>query len=493
MCNLKNLWAKLVLCLIPFTCALTIVADPAISIKMNVESLEDIYCDGVSYTVTDPDFANNLMLLNVTVHSSNPDLIPDEFIRVIRAGYSGLITMQPLTNAFGTAILTVTVTNPNGASVFTTFNYTVQPENDAPTLNPPADMELTANAGPQTIPLSGITTGATNEPQDLVITAFANPPGILTNIQITYTSPNSTGTLNFETVTNATGKVVLDLFVDDGASVFYNIHRSFVVQVNPTNLPPTISPLPDQITDLDTPKNVNFNVADKETDADSLVLSVTSSNPALIPTANVLFSGSSSNRSATLTPVTGQSGVAQLTLTATDAQGAQAQTTFTLTVRPDALQPVISTRPLAQDLGFGTTLQLTSAALGEEPFTYQWQRDNSDIAFQTNATLTLPNAQPADAGAYTVTVVNSKGSVTSLAAQVRVLPPPAFTQIVRPGGIVSLSFTSQTGLTYTIEYLNSYNAIVWNVLRVEPGTGGTITVTDPGSISQTRYYRIRIN
>ena len=54
------------------------------------------------------------------------------------------------------------------------------------------------------------------------------------------------------------------------------------------------------------------------------------------------------------------------------------------------------------------------------PLTYQWYRNGVALAGATNATLTLNNAQPANAGNYTVVVSNAFGSVTSQVATLTV-------------------------------------------------------------------------
>lgn len=493
MSDKKNLWAKLTLWLLPLVLTLPAMAVPRISSMADVQLPEDTYCDGVSYTVTDPEFANDLLQLRLTAHSSNPSVVPDENIKIVRAGYSGLVKFLPLTNVFGTATITVTVANPNGASDSTSFTCTIVAENDPPTLDSLADMILTANAGPQTVPLTGITSGATNEFQYLTVTAYATPPGILTNLQVTYTSPNSAGTLSFEPVNNASGKATVDVFIEDGGSVNGLLARSFVVQVNAANLPPSISAISDQMTDLNTAKVINFIVGDKETAANNLSLTATSSNPMLVPAGNVSFGGSGSNRTATVTPATGQSGLAQITITVSDAQNAQAQSTFNFTVRPDALKPVISVQPKGQTVAEGSALHLSAAAVGEAPLMYQWQHNGTALSLQTNASLEITNVHATDAGAYTVEVTNSKGSVTSLPAQVVVVPAPSFIEIDRSQNGTTLLFDTVEGVTYSIEYRNSLSETNWNLLDVQPGIGGAVSVTDPGAKFESRFYRLRVN
>ena len=83
-----------------------------------------------------------------------------------------------------------------------------------------------------------------------------------------------------------------------------------------------------------------FTVGDEETALGSLGVSATSSNPAFVPNANIVFGGSGAARTVTVTPVTGQSGTATITLTVTDEGALTATSSFTVTVLNTA--PVVA-------------------------------------------------------------------------------------------------------------------------------------------------------
>lgn len=83
--------------------------------------------------------------------------------------------------------------------------------------------------------------------------------------------------------------------------------------------------------------------------------------------------------------------------------------------------PTIVTQPLSAIVGAGATATFTVAAT-PAPLTYQWRKDGLAIPGATSATLTIPNAQAANEGSYTVVVSNNTGgSVTSNAATLTVL------------------------------------------------------------------------
>lgn len=83
--------------------------------------------------------------------------------------------------------------------------------------------------------------------------------------------------------------------------------------------------------------------------------------------------------------------------------------------------PTISTHPVGTTILNGAAATLSATASGEG-LTYQWRRDGVVIGGATGSTLHLPAAGFADAGAYTVTVTNGAGSVTSEVARLTVNP-----------------------------------------------------------------------
>ena len=103
--------------------------------------------------------------------------------------------------------------------------------NHPPTLNSINNMTISVNARLQTVNLSGITSGATNEIQKLTVTAISSKPALIPNPTVTYTSPNITGKLSFTPVHNATGTAILSVTVNDGQTQSNTATRVFTVTV----------------------------------------------------------------------------------------------------------------------------------------------------------------------------------------------------------------------------------------------------------------------
>ncbi|MFN3409768.1 MAG: beta-galactosidase, partial [Limisphaerales bacterium] len=105
--------------------------------------------------------------------------------------------------------------------------------------------------------------------------------------------------------------------------------------------PPTITAITNRTINLNTSTGpIAFTIGDDLTPVGSLALSKECSNTNLVPLAGIVFGGSGSNRTVTVTPATGQSGTATITVVVTDAQGARGFASFELTVLPAPNPPV---------------------------------------------------------------------------------------------------------------------------------------------------------
>lgn len=89
------------------------------------------------------------------------------------------------------------------------------------------------------------------------------------------------------------------------------------------NQAPRLAGLTDTTIDASTTGSVAFTVSDAESFANELDVSVTSSDPDLLPPEAVAIAGTGTVRTAVLTPTEFQTGSAALTVTVTDPQGAQ--------------------------------------------------------------------------------------------------------------------------------------------------------------------------
>jgi len=282
--------------------------------------------------------SNELQTLVVTARSSNPALIPDPTVTYTSPNTTGTLRFTPVAFGFGTASITVTV-DDGGASnnlVTRTFTVTVNPVNQPPTLNTLTDLVLNEGDGLQTVNLSGITSGATNETQTLGVTATSSNPGLIPHPTVIYSSPDAIGALRFTPVAGAAGGAVISVTVNDGAASNNTLTRTFNVSVNRR---PTISTIADQSVAMGAVvPPISFMIDDEETAASSLAVTVTSTNQSLLADADIVISGSGASRSLNLLPAADQAGVTEITVTVNDGR-ASADRIFLFTVRQRPAAP----------------------------------------------------------------------------------------------------------------------------------------------------------
>ena len=153
-----------------------------------------------------------------------------------------------------------------------------------------------------------------------------------------------------------------------------------------------------------------------------------------------------------------------------------------------ATPPSIVSQPQSQAVIAGQAASFSVAASGTAPLHYQWRRNGANIVGATASTYTLANAQPANAGQYTVVVSNNGGVATSAPATLTVN--------------YSLTVTTSSGGSVTIQpNQNSYAPGTSVTLKATPsllykftGWSGDATGTaNPLTISMNGNKRIKAN
>ena len=129
-------------------------------------------------------------------------------------------------------------------------------------------------------------------------------------------------------------------------------------------------------------------------------------------------------------------------------------------------------------------------ASGDAPLAYQWRFNGNNIADATATVYARSNAQPVDAGNYTVVITNVIGSVTSQPAVLKVLVSPVISHVVGTKTNVTLTFESLAALTYVVEYKNAVNDSTWTPLATNLSAGGLFSFVDNSTNLSNRFYRI---
>ena len=108
---------------------------------------------------------------------------------------------------------------------------------------------------------------------------------------------------------------------------------SNVVTITAINAPPTVSNIGDQSIFMNSSTGpIAFTIGDER--VGTVTLAGTSSNTTLVPNATIVFGGTGTARTVTVTPTLGQVGFTTITVTVTDATGGSTSDSFGLTVVP---------------------------------------------------------------------------------------------------------------------------------------------------------------
>lgn len=123
----------------------------------------------------------------------------------------------------------------------------------------------------------------------------------------------------------------------------------------------------------------------------------------------------------------------------------------TVVVGP-AAAPIVHVPPASVTVRQGETAALSVSATGISTPAFQWLKDGTPVAGATSPTLTIPNAQPAHAGAYSVRVANPSGTLFAGPATVTVCTFAVSTATVGvpgTGGAGSVTLTTGSGCPWT--------------------------------------------
>lgn len=284
------------------------------------------------------DIDNLIGELSLTATSSNQSLIADNGIQITGVGADRIITFTPQADANGTTAITLNVTD--GALTTThVINVTVNPVDDAPTVNPVGDIFINEDT-PSSIFTVNVDDIDTNV-DDLVITAVSSNTSLIANNNIILGGSGANGTVQVLPSLNAFGESTITLTIDDGTT---QVTESFVVTVLPVNDAPVFSNVNDVSIDEDTApvdNSFSFNVGDIETNAEALTITATSSDQSIITDNGIILGGSGSNRTISFAPVLNAFGSATITLTLSDGTDTTT-TTFVATVNPVNDDPTIT-------------------------------------------------------------------------------------------------------------------------------------------------------
>jgi Bacterial Ig domain/Bacterial cadherin-like domain/Dockerin type I domain len=384
--------------------------------------------------------------LRITALSENTGLIPNPVATYSPATRTAALALVPNPNQFGVTRVFATVEDPGADGDFATtadnlslsrsFIVRINPVNDAPTLDAIADQSTVEDASATTINLIGIGAGG-GETQAIQVRATSSSPALTGTPVVNYTSPAGTGTLTITPVANAFGVATITVVVTDAgldgdlATTADNgsVIRSFNYTVTAVNDDPTINLVVNQTVNEDAgQQQVQLSgISDGTLENGPVTLTVTSSNPSLIPNPTVSAISSTGTATLSYAPVANQSGVATITIQVSDSgNGGTPRTTVTtfdivvnavndvptLDAIPDQTMDEDSTKTVSLtglSAGGGETQSLSVRAISSNE-TIVSNPTIGPIAANGTATLTLTSVNQRS-GAVTISVVIEDGGL----------------------------------------------------------------------------------
>ncbi|WP_058642362.1 tandem-95 repeat protein [Pseudacidovorax intermedius] len=359
---------------------------------------EDGSTGAINFTVGDPD--TNVDDLVVEVRADDGKLLPASGVVLGGNGGARTLTLTPAANANGRSAVTVTVRDPEGNAASTRFTLTVDPVNDAPTVN-----DKTVNILQGTV-LTGQVTGSDVDGDALSYAKGVDP---LHGTLVVAVS----GAYVYMPLLNFVGTDRFVVAVSDGNGGVVN--ATITVQVGASNRAPAVTDAA-QATAEDTP--VSGRVTGSDADGDPLTYAKGSDprNGTAVVAADGRW---------TYTPNRDFNGDDSFTVIVSDGKGGTATSTVRLTVTPvndaptvgDTAQTTAEDTPASgQVQGADVDGDALSYAKGSDP------RSGTAVVAADGRWTYTPNRDFNGNDSFTVIVNDGKGGTATSTVRLTVTP-----------------------------------------------------------------------
>ena len=181
-----------------------------------------------------------------------------------------------------------------------------------------------------------------------------------------------------------------------------------------------------------------------DTDWPTAAMEVIADDPFLLPQEQISITGVAPAWAIRFTPGLNAQGRTLVTFRVTGPGGATVS--HSAQVEVVGAMPTVTSSPVPTTVTDGSPVQFSLSAKGSKPLRFQWRLNGVDLPGETNQSMSVAHAQVSNAGAYTVRVSNSFGSVDSAPANLTVITPPVLAsqpvdQTLFEGAALSLQVT----------------------------------------------------
>jgi len=408
--------------------------------------------------------------VTVTATATPSSLIPSVETVYVSPRTTGTVSFATGPDMSGSGTVTVTVSDGLAQTV-RSFTVTVNPVNDAPTLTSIANSTTVEDTA--TAPLAFTIGDAETAAGSLTLSGTSSDQTLVPNANIVFGGSGASRTVQVTPAANQFGTASINVSVSDGS---LSATRTFQLTVTSSNDAPTITSIANStiVEDTATPL-IPFTIGDVETAAASLTLLGTSSDPTLVPNANIVFGGSGANRTVRITPAANQFGTASISVFVND--GAISSTrTFQLTVTSSndpptmaALLPataVPNTLTALQPVVIGDIDTAASSLVVTGTSSDTNVLPNANIVVGTAGSSRTLSVRPLQAGTATVTLRVSDGLAQSAQSFLLTSTNSAGQFALRPSfnvanGGYTISWDSRVGYTYRVMTKTSLTQTTW--------------------------------
>lgn len=455
---------------------------PVISAIADLTVPEDSPGPQVNFAIADAETPADE--LSVSAGSSNPTLVPDENLLIEGKDSNRTLTLTLLPDASGEATITVSVSD-GLAVAHRSFLLTVTPVNDPPVLTPLPDFTVTEG---DTLTVTNLASDVDAPAQELLYSLAEGAPAGAT------VKP-ATGVFEWTPAEDqGPGSYPLTVIVTDSGVPPRSATQTFTVTVLETNLPPALTPVPDQTVAVGQTLWLTNSATDPDLPANTLTFSLEPGAPdgAGIEPDTGVFSW---------TPDGEQLGAHLIGLTVTDDGEPilSATQSFTVLVVPPNQPPTLE--PVAdQTLHARETLTLTLAASDPDAgdalgFSFDTAPAGAALDGATGRLTWAPEDDQTGAHLFVVRVTDNGWPPLSATQSFAVVVQsrPILSPVNYAAGTTSLAWSAIPGRSYRVEFKDDLLAPDWMALEPDVVAGAaTAQFTDTKAGPGPRFYRVRV-
>jgi len=280
---------------------------------------EDSQVNDITFSIYDIDDSN----LTVSLTSSNTTLVPNSSMDYSCSYGSCTMSLTPVSNENGSAIITVTVSDPEGLTASNAFDLNVTPINDHPVMTSITGQTIDEDTVADAISFSISDVDDT----DLSVSLTSSNTILLPLSNMHHSCINNSCTMALTPAANENGSAMITVTVTDPKGL--TTSTDFNLTVTSINDVPTLSAIAPQ--NIDEGESIQVSFMAEDIESSTLFITASSSNQVLISDENLTLTHDDNLYTITVTPHKFQVGQTGISISVSDGTDSTS-TKFTVTV-----------------------------------------------------------------------------------------------------------------------------------------------------------------